>query len=47
LDAAYRLTDKWTLELAYGSPLITREVRPDGLTRSLVLNMGATWRFGP
>lgn len=46
VDARYKLYDHWALELAYGSPLLTREVRPDGLTRSLVLNAGLAYRFG-
>lgn len=45
LDAGYRINDRWTVELAYGSPLIVREERPDGLTRSMVLNMGLRHAF--
>jgi hypothetical protein len=45
LDAGYRLNDRWTIELAYGSPLIVREERPDGLTRSMVLNTGLRYAF--
>ena len=45
LDAGYRLNDRWTAELAYGSPLIVREERPDGLTRSMVLNAGLRYAF--
>lgn len=45
LDAAYALTDHWQIELAFGSPLITREERPDGLTRSMVLNTGLRYSF--
>ncbi|MBX2980161.1 MAG: hypothetical protein KF905_12760 [Flavobacteriales bacterium] len=45
LDAAYALSDRWTIELAYGSPLIVREERPDGLTRSMVLNTGLRYAF--
>ncbi len=45
-DARYAITDQWILELAYGSPLLVREVRPDGLTRSMVLNLGLAYRFG-
>jgi len=45
VDARYRLSNRWALELAYGSPMITREVRPDGLTRSLILNMGVRYAF--
>ncbi|MFN9327265.1 MAG: hypothetical protein ACK6A5_17975 [Flavobacteriales bacterium] len=45
LDAGYRLGDRWTVELAYGSPMIVREERPDGLTRSMVLNAGLRYAF--
>ena len=45
LDAAYALSDRWQVELAYGSPLIVREERPDGLTRSMVLNAGLRYAF--
>lgn len=45
LDAGYRINDRWTVELAYGSPLIVREERPDGLTRSMVLNTGLRYAF--
>ncbi len=44
VDARYPLNDRWALEAAFGSPLVVREVRPDGLTRSMVLNVGV--RFG-
>ncbi|MBK6628614.1 MAG: hypothetical protein IPJ87_05295 [Flavobacteriales bacterium] len=46
VDARWRLSDRWALELSYGSPLVTRTVRPDGLTRSLVANLGLAYRFG-
>ena len=46
LDAQYKLNDHWSLLLAYGSPVITREVRPDGLTRSLVINLALLHHFG-
>ena len=45
VDAGYRINDRWTVELAYGSPLIVREERPDGLTRSMVLNTGLRYAF--
>ena len=44
VDARYKLSDAWAIEAAFGSPLVVREVRPDGLTRSMVLNVGV--RFG-
>jgi len=46
VDARYALNRHWSVELAYGSPLVVREVRPDGLTRSLVANLGIAYRFG-
>lgn len=46
VDARWRMSDRWALELSYGSPLVTRTVRPDGLTRSLVANLGLAYRFG-
>lgn len=45
LDAGYRISDRWSAELAYGSPMIVREERPDGLTRSMVLNAGLRYAF--
>ncbi|MBK9273249.1 MAG: hypothetical protein IPM49_01755 [Flavobacteriales bacterium] len=46
VDARWRMSDRWALELSYGSPLVTRTVRTDGLTRSMVLNLGLAYRFG-
>ena len=46
VDARYSFNNNWSMELAHGSPLVTREVRPDGLTRSLVANIGVAYRFG-
>lgn len=43
-DARYDLKGNWALEASFGSPVIVREVRPDGLTRALVLSLGV--RFG-
>ncbi|MBK9419050.1 MAG: hypothetical protein IPN62_17660 [Flavobacteriales bacterium] len=45
VDARYRLNDTWSIEAAVGSPLVVREVRPDGLTRSMVLNLGLRFAF--
>lgn len=45
IDARWAINDRWAVELAYGSPLITRDVRPDGLTRSMVLNTGLRYSF--
>ncbi len=46
VDARWRLNERWAVELSYGSPLVTRTVRPDGLTRSLVATLGLAYRFG-
>lgn len=46
LDARYKLNEQWALELAYGSPLVVRPERPDGLTRSRVVNVALAYRFG-
>ncbi len=45
VDARYELGDRWSIEAAFGSPLVVREVRPDGLTRSMVLNLGLRAAF--
>jgi hypothetical protein len=39
-DATYEIGKKSTLRFQLGFPVIVREVRADGLTRSLVLNLG-------
>ena len=44
-DARYALSDTWSLEASFGSPVITREARPDGLTRHWVLSVGARFAF--
>lgn len=44
-DARYRLNDAWAIEASFGSPLVVREVRPDGLTRALVANVGLRFAF--
>jgi hypothetical protein len=44
-DLRYKLAEKWAIEATFGTPLITREVRPDGLTRSLVTGVGLRYRF--
>lgn len=44
-DVRYPLGDHWSLEGAFGTPVIVREVRPDGLTRSMVLNVGLRYAF--
>lgn len=45
-DVRYPLGEHWSLEGSFGAPVITRQVRPDGLTRSMVLNGGLAYRFG-
>ena len=44
-DLRCTLSSRWAVEASYGSPLITRAARPDGLTRSLVLNAGLRYAF--
>jgi hypothetical protein len=44
-DARYRLNDAWALEASFGSPVIVREARPDGLTRAMVINLGVRLGF--
>ena len=39
------LGDRTALGLVYGSPLVVRDVRPDGLTRSMVVGATVRWRF--
>ena len=45
LTAEYSIADQWVLTLAGGAPMIVRENRPDGLTRSLVIRPGISFRF--
>lgn len=44
-DARYKIDRSWSIEAAVGSPLVTRTVRPDGLTRALVLDLGLRYSF--
>lgn len=44
-DLRYKLSRAWWLEASVGSPLVVREVRPDGLTRALVANVGLRFAF--
>lgn len=37
--------DRLTLKLTGGSPVVVRDYRPDGLTRSWVATFGAAWSF--
>lgn len=45
VDLRYSVSDRWAVEFSGGMPLITRKVRPDGLTREFVLNAGLRFRF--
>lgn len=45
LLAVYSLNDKNAIEFNLGTPLIVRDARPDGLTRSIVLNLEYKFRF--
>lgn len=45
MDLRYRIAGNWHAELSYGSPLLVRKERPDGLTRSMVLNVGLRYAF--
>lgn len=44
-DLRYKIAERWAAEVMFGTPVITREVRPDGLTRSLVTGFGLRYRF--
>jgi len=46
VDARYAISEHWMLELTYGSPLVVRPERPDGLTRFRVVNVALAYRFG-
>ena len=41
----YALNAKSNLEFSFGVPFVVREVRPDGLTRSMVLNLQYAYSF--
>jgi hypothetical protein len=45
LFLSYNFTENKYLELAIGRPMITRDARPDGLTRKLVLGLEYTHSF--
>jgi hypothetical protein len=42
---SYNFADNKSLELAIGRPMVTRDARPDGLTRSLVLGLEYSYSF--
>lgn len=44
-DARFKLSDRWAVEASFGAPAITREVRPDGLTRRYVASVGLRVAF--
>ncbi|HRH39373.1 MAG TPA: hypothetical protein PK760_13565, partial [Flavobacteriales bacterium] len=44
-DVRYKLNDAWAIEGSFGTPVVVRDVRPDGLTRSLVVNAGLRFAF--
>ncbi len=44
-DLRYKVAERWAVEASFGTPVITREVRPDGLTRSLVTGVALRYRF--
>ncbi len=41
----YKLSNRASLNLLYGSPLIVRDVRADGLTRSFVVSISCQYNF--
>jgi len=43
--AELQLNNKWTIGLTGGAPLVVRDVRPDGLTRSFVLAPQLKYQF--
>lgn len=45
LYADYRINDTNALQLSLGMPFIVRDARPDGLTRSYVLNLEYKYQF--
>lgn len=45
VDLRFKLAEHWALEASFGAPVITREVRPDGLTRENVTAVGLQYRF--
>lgn len=45
MDLRFAITDQWALEASFAAPVITRDVRPDGLTRESVTSMGVHYRF--
>ncbi|MBK8500236.1 MAG: hypothetical protein IPL52_15795 [Flavobacteriales bacterium] len=44
-DLRYKLSEQLAVETSFGTPLVVRDVRPDGLTRSLVVGVWLRYRF--
>jgi hypothetical protein len=45
LDLRFKLSEQWAIETSLGAPVITREARPDGLTREFVGSVWLRYRF--
>jgi hypothetical protein len=41
----YNISQKSSLNLSHGSPIIVRKVRPDGLTRSFITSLSYNYSF--
>ena len=44
-SGSYKFNEHWVADVQLGFPIVTREVRPDGLTRSFVIRPGIAYRF--
>jgi hypothetical protein len=44
-DARFKLSEHWSVEAMFGTPVVTREARPDGLTRRYVMAAGLRVAF--
>jgi hypothetical protein len=45
LDVRFKLSEQWAIETSLGAPVVTREARPDGLTRDFVGSAWLRYRF--
>ena len=45
LHAGYRLNPRWRIDAQFGAPVITRDYRTDGLTRTFVAGLRGSVRF--
>jgi hypothetical protein len=45
ISGYWKMSDRFTLGIVAGSPLVARDVRPDGLTRSIVISPELRWNF--